>query len=545
MDKQKADKIITEYMQKIYGFAMKKAFSYDEAEELCADIIKEVYVSLRGADEIINLDAYILRISRNVYAKHVSVNKRQEGISLDGLEIAYFDKYAVEESDDEISRLRREIAFLTKTRRRVVYSFYYEGKKISEIAKELGLAEGTVKWHLNKGRNELKEGFSMERKIGKLGMKPLEVTNIGHGGEPGSKGGPEYYLSDKLNLNIVYSVYYEPKSKEEIAEELGVTLVFIEDKINGLEENGFLVPTANGKYTTYVMFSPETYSQELIEKVYMKKQEVARMLVEEYVPQVREAIKDIKDVYIPSSNRELFEAAVITYAITNKCGLSINNDISSFCSKYIVKTTDGGKYFVFVNDVPSERSDPDYVSRCEVKGYPSCGGMTRASTKYLGVASWSLDTDYCSRKGRWENNLVCDFEYMYEYVKGEIKDTPANEEKFKRLKSREYISDDGKVNIMMMKCSASEFEDMIPKLGEELKAKFADAALELAMVDAKRFPPQMQDLIILAAGNFVDNQVALMAKEILYSSRVFKEMTEEERITSDLIMFSDVLPEEE
>lgn len=542
MDKQKADKIITEYMQKIYGFAMKKAFSYDEAEELCADIIKEVYVSLRSAEEVVNPDAYILRISRNVYAKHVSANKRQEGISLDGLEIAYFDKYSVDESDDEISRLRREVAFLTKTRRRVVYSFYYEGKRISEIAKELNLAEGTVKWHLNKGRNELKEGFSMERKIGKLGMKPLEATNIGHGGEPGSKGGPEYYLFDKLNLNIVYSVYYEPKSKEEIAQELGVTLVFIEDKIDNLEENGFWVPTANGKYTTYVMFGAETYSQELIEKVYMKRQEIAQMLVEEYVPQVREAIKDIEDVYIPSGNRELFEAAVITYAITNNCSINIDKDIS----KYRVKTTDGGDYLVFVNDVPAERSDPDYVSRCEVKIYSSCGSMTRGSTKYPGVDSWSLDTGYCSRKGYWENNLVCDFEYVYEFVKGEIKDTPANEEKFKRLKSREYISDDGKVNIMMMKCRASEFRDMIPKLGEELKAKFADTALELAMVDAKRFPPQMQDLVIwLTAGNFVENQVALMVKGILYSTGVFKKMTEEEMITSDLIMFSDVLPEEE
>ena len=31
MKKEQADKIITEYLQKIYGFAVKKAFSYDEA----------------------------------------------------------------------------------------------------------------------------------------------------------------------------------------------------------------------------------------------------------------------------------------------------------------------------------------------------------------------------------------------------------------------------------------------------------------------------------------------------------------------------------
>ena len=32
MEKQKADQIITEYMQKLYGFAIRKTYSYDEAE---------------------------------------------------------------------------------------------------------------------------------------------------------------------------------------------------------------------------------------------------------------------------------------------------------------------------------------------------------------------------------------------------------------------------------------------------------------------------------------------------------------------------------
>ena len=49
MDRQKADWIITGYMQKLYGFAIKKTYSYDEAEELCAEIIKEVYSSLLKA----------------------------------------------------------------------------------------------------------------------------------------------------------------------------------------------------------------------------------------------------------------------------------------------------------------------------------------------------------------------------------------------------------------------------------------------------------------------------------------------------------------
>ena len=246
MDKQQADKLIVEYLPKIYGFAMKKAFSYQEAEELSSDIVTEVYLSFLSAKEIVNLDGYVWRISEHVYAKFVSSKKKRAGISLDGMDIPDDTPIWDEDSQSELDTLRREIAFLTQMRRRIVYSFYYENKPISSIAKETGIPEGTVKWHLNKARNDLKEGFTMERKIGKLGIKPIKATSLGHSGNPGSNGGPEHYLRNKLNLNIVYSVYHEPRTLAEIAEELGVTPVYIEDTVKELEANGFLVPKAGG-----------------------------------------------------------------------------------------------------------------------------------------------------------------------------------------------------------------------------------------------------------------------------------------------------------
>ena len=180
MKKQEADKIVTEYLTKLYGFAIKKSFSYDEAEELCSDIISELYPSLLKADEIHNMDGYIWRISEHVYSKYVSSKKRHQGISIDEMEISFMDNYEFEETEEEMLRLRREIAFLTKTRRKIVFSYYYENKGIPVIAKEIKTPEGTVKWHLSKARNEMKEGFTMERKIGKLGMRPIEAICFGH-----------------------------------------------------------------------------------------------------------------------------------------------------------------------------------------------------------------------------------------------------------------------------------------------------------------------------------------------------------------------------
>ena len=539
MNKQTVDKIITEYLSKIYGFAVKKSFSYDEAEDLSSDIVQEVYNSLLRADEVVNVEGYIWRISEHTYSKYVARCKKQQGVSIDGMEIPVMDEYSIDKGDEEIISLRREIAYLSSTRRKIVYSFYFENKTIGSISKELKVPEGTVKWHLNKARNELKEGFLMERKIGKLGLNPKEATSFGHNGSPGPNGGPEYYFSDKLNLNIVYSVYYEPKTRNEIAEELGVTPVFIEDKIDYLESNGFLVPLSGGKYTTYVKFSPEKPSLELDDRIRDVKMQVAKMLVEEYVPLVRETVEKMDNVYIPSGNKELLLATAICAGMLYKCNLESDIDVS----KYYVKTLDGGNYVAHVC-LKSEPVDKDYVSRYDSKNYWSCGVMNRTSEKYPSVDSWSVDNRYCSRIGGWENNWNCDYEYIYELVKGDIVEDTVNADKFARLRDRKFINDKNEVAIMMYKGSKREFMEKLPKIPSDLLKKMGELALENAMMEAKFYPSQMQDLIVFYNVEcFPENEVALMVMDILYGNGTFKPLTEEEKITSQLIMFSDVIPE--
>ena len=540
MEKQKVDKIITEYLKKLYGFAIKKTYSYFEAEELCSDITEEVYLSLLKAKEIENIEGYIWRISEHTYAKFVSRKKKLEGVSIDSVVIPYYDEYFFDNNDEEMLLLRREIAFLTKIRRQIIFQFYYENKTISQISNELEIPEGTVKWHLNRSKIELKEGLKMERKIGKLGLNPITALSYGHSGNPGSNNGPESYLGNKLNLNIVYSVYFSPKTKEEIAEELGVTPVFIEDNITYLEENGFLVKE-KGKYTTYVNFSSTKYSRELYERMDKIQLEIAETIVKEYVPLIIEAVKDEKNVYIPNGNRQLLEAAAVFYGVANKCCIDLKKKIDY--SKYYIKTLAGGEFIATV-DLKKECIDPDYKPTLKLPNYWACGNMNRWSEKYPSVYSWSIDTRYCSRDGAWKNNCTYDYEYLYEVISGLIVENSATQDKFNRLRERKFLTDDGKINIMMIKGAQDEFFGKIPPLSEELKARFADKALEFAMIEARDYPPRMHDLIIGSdAGGFISNKVALMVMDILYENGTFAPLTENEKITSNLIMFSDKLPE--
>ena len=436
-------------------------------------------------------------------------------------------------------KLRREIAFLSEKRRRIIYMFYYENKSVSGISKETGLPEGTVKWHLNKARNALKEGYSMERKIGKLGIFPVMSEGMGHCGSVVFGGEPETFLRDRLELNIVYSVYWSPKTKSEIAEELGLTLVFIEDKIDSLEKNGYLVKTSGGRYTTYVVFSPESFSSEAYDNELKLKRKIAEDLAENYAPKVREAIKDFKDVYIPGGNREILEAAAIFYGVANKSGITVNKELS----EYLIKPVIGGEYFALV-ELKKENLTPDY--RCELNAarYQPCGDMNRWSYKYPSVGSWCVDTLLDSRKGGYANNATTDYEYVYEYICGQLPDTVANSEKINRLKERNFISPENKINIMIAKTSSSDFFDRIPFYDEEIKNKFADKILEYAANEAKKYPTQMQDLIVCRSAElFIGNTVAIMTMDILYGNGTFRPLNEKEKVTANLLMFSDRLPE--
>lgn len=84
MEKQVADKFIAEYLKILYGFAVSKTFSFDEAEELSAQIVLEVYKSLLEAENVVNINGYIYHVASNVYARFVSDKNRF--MSVDGIE---------------------------------------------------------------------------------------------------------------------------------------------------------------------------------------------------------------------------------------------------------------------------------------------------------------------------------------------------------------------------------------------------------------------------------------------------------------------------
>ena len=537
MEKQKADEIITSYLERIYGFAFKKAYSYDEAEELASEMTAEVYTSLLNSNDIINVSGYIWRVCENVYSRYVAKIKKQEGLCenyMAAISAAHMDNGVTEK---EKYKIRREISFLSELRRNIVFSFYYKSETIKKIAERYGIPEGTVKWHLSKIRKDLKEGMTMERKIGELGLNPVKARDISHNGTPGRNGGPEYYLQDKIDLNIVYSAYNKPRTFNEIAEELGMTPVFVEDRVAKLSDNGFLVKKKGGKYVSYVEFTGRTYSLENIDRIRDAKLRIADQLIEKYVPMVRKSIANLQDVYIPGGNSELLEAAAIMYALRHKCTLKLGHSYDY--NQYFIKTTDGGCYTVWV-DLERECVDPEYKLRNQ-GDFSVCGSMWRESSKYP-VRAWSIDSRLDSRTGNWQNNQNRDYEYLYELITGRLTDGPENMDKINRLKEKGFIDDNGRPMIMIIKGKDTDFIDQIPELDKKSNEDFSKIALEFAMQRIKNVPTHMHDLVMADYEGFISEEVPMMVMDKLYANGTLKPLTESEQITANLIMFSDVLP---
>ena len=183
----------------------------------------------------------------------------------------------------------------------------------------------------------------------------------------------------------------------------------------------------------------------------------------------------------------------------------------------------------------------EYKATLSPVSYWACGDMARVSEKYPAVASWSVDTRLCSRQGAWQNNLTADYEYVYEFLNGFLCDNAANAEKLQRLRERAFLTPENQINIMMVK--ERDFFEKIPPLDDAVKERFAHNALEYAMMEAKNYPSQMQDLVMdWGVAGFIGAEVALMVMDILYGDGILRPLTENERVTSNLIMFSDIIP---
>ncbi len=249
MTEQDAGKMLERFVRPVFGFALKRCKTLQDAEDLSQEILLKACRALRTGTEIGDADRFIWTIAHHMLANYYRDNARTAvGVSLDELEETLEDPDAQPDGDDggQSAALRREIAYLTKVQRRIVAAYYFEQRKLAEIADELGIPVGTVKWHLFEARKELKRGMNTVRETSELRFDPIRFDSYGINGSIGTRSPDEFFRS-VLVQNICYSVRDTNKTVNEIADDLGVSPVYIESETEALEEYGYL-RSAKDKY---------------------------------------------------------------------------------------------------------------------------------------------------------------------------------------------------------------------------------------------------------------------------------------------------------
>jgi len=530
MKKQNADIIIASYVKKLFGFAMSRLSKIDEAEELAAEITFQVYASLLKQDSIANLDGYIYRIARNVYARYIDDKKQITAV--DGLEYVPDSRDFTQEITDSESYgiLRREITYLSKQQREIIVLHYFHNTKVGEIAALLSLNENTVKWHLACSRKELKMGMEKTRTTGTLGTEPIHLIDLGHNGCLGSKGDTSDFLAKVITQNIAYAAYHQPRTINEIAEELGINPIFVEDEVAVLEEYGFMDKLKNGKYRTNIrIYEPNETRYRIYREINPK---YTKLFAEKFFAPILETITEIPEwLHIPDNDINLMKWCLVCY-MAHK--LEISDD--TYNSNFSVKRPDGGDYIAFATLAVK----PDWdISDAEPNIYGACGDMGRANfTDEIWWKSWQLDCYWSGRTGGWRDNLNEDFDKVYFWLNNQLPETTANAESYARLLEKGYLIKNGdgyKCNLILCD-SERKWTEYITEAAEEVKELSRQYAAEVEKAQLIGQPEHMHELIKWQSKNAAGMLHTRVMKALL-DMGVLKMPTEEQAKGLCTIMF--------
>lgn len=243
---------LEQYMEKIFYFCLKKTGKQQEAEDLTSDISLCIFTELCRGVIPECFSAWVWRIAKNRYSVWADKKRRKSAV-VSGADIGDFEladaKFIENEyvRSEELSILRRELAFISSNYREIVVAYYVHNKSIRDIARTLQLTEGTVKMRLLRARSILKEGMSMAREFGSRSYNPEDVSFASSGSQP--SGLPWSAVRRKIPKNILLQASNNPSTIEELSVELGVAVPYMEEEVEMLVHATLLKKIGN-KYVT-------------------------------------------------------------------------------------------------------------------------------------------------------------------------------------------------------------------------------------------------------------------------------------------------------
>jgi len=239
------------YVERVFGYALRRTFSREEAEELTQEILLTVLQELPRLRDETRFEPFLWGVAYRVTLRfRRTMGKLRQQMRWDDLS-------ALPAPEDETTRehaaLRRQVAMLSAQWREILVLHYFDGLSTREIASRLSLPVGTVTWRLSQARKRLKEEYDT---MNETALKPTKL----YIGWSGSDCGPERLLAitSALCQNLIWLCRQTPQTIEALAAHTGVPAYYVEDTVRELLSRDALIETARGRYLSgMVVYTPE------------------------------------------------------------------------------------------------------------------------------------------------------------------------------------------------------------------------------------------------------------------------------------------------
>ncbi len=250
------------YMEKLFYFCLKKTAGSTEAENLTQDIALNILTELNKGTVPENFSAWIWKIARNRYCAWADKKHRQNelasGADIDDYEIEAEGENPLDKIilGEQISFLRRELAFISRDYREMIVSHYIDNQSVADISARLSLSQETVKKRLQRARKILKEGMEMAREFGIRSYKPENIAFASSGPQP--SGLPWKVVQRSIPKNILLQASNNPSTLEELSVELGIALPYMEEEVDILHKATLLEKCGDKYVTNFVILDKES-----------------------------------------------------------------------------------------------------------------------------------------------------------------------------------------------------------------------------------------------------------------------------------------------
>ena len=248
---------ILQYYDDLMRLAASKCHSRADAEDLVGEVMLAAFAYLHGGGVIEHPKTWLTNTLYHKYNDQLR-KKYRAPVTVHLDEALHLSEQENEAflCSEEAANLRKELNHLAFVTREVLIRHYFGNQSVVQIAAGLGIPEGTVKYRLSVGREQIKKGLET--------METLEnnlpgTLWISFGGSDGLKNEPMSLVEgDLIAQNLLMIAYKKPLTISELSKAISIPAAYIEPVIHKLVEGELMAWTDGGKvYTDFIITKPQ------------------------------------------------------------------------------------------------------------------------------------------------------------------------------------------------------------------------------------------------------------------------------------------------